>query len=255
MIEEGRSEHYAWGRLSDRRRDLFERRFLSSPARRERLNSALALKDYAQQKSQPRQHEAEKPSLKPSFTQRLIVFFGLDFPFMEAAISAILLMAMAAGVWSIIRLIRLESQLAAFRSEQTALIERSRDLEERLASQSSASDELRAELKRESDQRKSLEQDLLRLQESQSVTAQFDLGPAFSSGGAAVTLPRNASLVRLTLDLGLTEYETFRVTITDEAGKQIWDQGSLAARSEALGKTLVLRTSARLFSRSLHLPA
>lgn len=124
IVKEELIDDYVGGRLGEREREQFERRFFNSPQRREQVAFARALK---QKFSDPNVN----PSVQAAAASGRQPWFSFRFPraLRWAAATALALSL----VWFANENRRLRAELSAIRAEQSAQSERERELQRQLA--------------------------------------------------------------------------------------------------------------------------
>lgn len=126
IVKEELIDGYVRGRLSESERERFERRFLTSPRRREQVAFARALK---QKLAEPN----VKPSVQAETTSWRRQWLGLwtpRFPVWTTAAAVLLIIGLG---WLVSENRRLRAELSATRAEQSAQSERERELQRQLA--------------------------------------------------------------------------------------------------------------------------
>jgi hypothetical protein len=184
----------------------------------------------------------------------LLATFRSTGPAFRLSLAAASLVLVVGLTWLTVHTLRVRSELAQAQSEQ-------QDLERRLADERARSQKLADQLQGEQQQRER-DQELIRELErpreepandrSQSAILSFALLPGVSrSGGSATTLtiPQSTRLVRFQIGIQPgDDYKSFRVNVLSSAGRQIWAQDNLSARSGRGGPLVLLSVPARLLS-------
>ncbi len=239
-------DDYVGDHLSPDRREKFEQYFLSSPERLEKVKSARALMKYVERNY--------KPASGPSLRQKLLSLFNLELPAMRVALTAAMLLVLAAGSLMWIEMKGMRSRLNDLQSEQTARAEREGELRRQLAEQKQISDRLTHDLDEERSERGRLQDEIARLREPQISVFSWTFDPGVYEkprGGIdenrqPLVIPRGAELVKLQLDLLKNEYESYLVVLRDADG-EAW-RASLSASRTGKGPAVIVRFPARLFS-------
>jgi hypothetical protein len=214
VAEDELIDDYVRGELSLSNRELFERNFLCSVARRERVKSARALMKFA---------DAHATSTRVSWWQRL------EAPGMQLVLAAGFILLIIGGLLLVIQMRKLGSDLQRLQSEQLAHDQREKDLEQLLAQQKRQNDELSEAINRERGERGQLEQEVAKLRERQATAVTFALGFGEierSRGGPAqatkLTVAQGTEIIRLQLDLLKDEYQNYLVTLEDAQRRETW---------------------------------
>ena len=251
LAEDDLIDEYARNQLSSHEKARFEDHFLCSDERRQKLNFAGALKDYIETTQEP---EAPEPRRRSALLwQWLRVPLRSPIPSLGTSMAAALLLLVSGGVWSIVGNLQLQSQLDAVQEEQASLSDKGQELSRQLAEERRRSGELAGELRQQQDQRAALERQLtslhaggsgLGLRSPGATVASFLLAPGLLRGAGdteRVIIPAGSILVQLQLDLGIDDYQSYRVALHEPEGGPIWTQSKL--KGEPSGdKTVVALT-------------
>jgi hypothetical protein len=233
--------------LSEPERAGFERAFLVSPPRRERVEFARALLS-----GRPEiQAAVARSQEKISFWGAVRAFFAAIQPAARFSLSAAALFLVAGGSYLVVETFRLRSQLVPIRrglEESQAAANLARELER----QRQLSAQLGLDLERDRRERNQLSQELQRLRQGPSLVASFVLTPGLLRAEARskrLVVPRGASSIRIQLVIGnAMDYSSFRAAITTVEGNEIWSGDQLNAQTTHIGKAIVLNIPAKLFS-------
>jgi len=239
IAEDELIDDYVRGELSRSNRELFERNFLCSAARQERVKSARALMRFADT------HATSTP--EPSRRR-------LDAPAMRLIPATGFILLVVGGLLLVIQVRNLRSDLHRLESEQLAHNQRQKDLEQLLTQQKLQNDEMVQALNRERGERGQLEQDVARLRERQASSVTFALGFGEierSRGGPApatkLTVPQGTEIIRLRLDLLKDEYQNYMVTLEDARQRETW-RGLLQSTKAGASRAVVVRFPSRLLA-------
>ncbi len=167
--------------------------------------------------------------------------------------AAILLLVLGV-VWLIGGYWRLHHQLNEALTDQGLARENEQDLARQLAEERSRGGGLSDELRREQDQRASLERQLgsLRAQRERSAfgagsseptVTSYLLSPGLLRGAGdmeRVILPSGSSLVRLQLDIEVDDYESYRAALHEAEGVELWTQSKMKAETTGERTVVVL---------------
>jgi hypothetical protein len=177
--------------------------------------------------------------------------------------AAALLLLVFGGVWLLVGNWRLQNRLNESLGEQALLQEKERDLQRLLTEERTRAEELTDDLQREQSLRESLEQNVafLRAREERTppgmspapTVASFLLTPGLLRGMGdmdRVVLPADANLIQLRLDLGVDDYESYRVTLHEAEGDEIMSQAKLKAETIDDKIVVVLTLPAKVLSHA-----
>lgn len=240
-IEDDLIDDYVQGRLSKKESKLFEKNFLTSPERRDRVHAARALSRFVEA------NQVSVPARKASY-------FKAGSTAMRFAVStAMVVLVIAVGVmW--LELDRMRSRLADVQSGQVAQVRREEALEQQLDKQTRTSEQVYEQLQTERNERGRLQQEVAKLREPQAQVFSQVLGLGVVErprGGVddesrkRIVVPARAELVRLRLDLLRDEYPGYLVILENESGQEVWRAAVSASKSEK-GPAVVVRIPSRL---------
>jgi hypothetical protein len=249
-IEDELIDDYAQGALSERQREMFEKHFLNSPARLQRVAFAQALQKTAnlvEPARQPVEREA-----KP-WWQSLLGLFGLQNPALQMALGALAIVLMVGCSWLIFESARLRNQLA---QAETARLQQEKEAAEQFAEQRSQNQQLAADLERERNERQQVESELTKEREHRdnqssggiSALVSFVLSAGLvrdDQGARQLALPSSAAQVRLQLKLRRTgDYKGYRAALQTLDGVPVATPA--ATKSGGSGNAVVVTLPARV---------
>lgn len=260
---------YLHGRLSGRESALFAAQIAASPKRREKVQLVKALMAEATQAAATaRATSVVVTTLAEgaSWWQTWLAFLTGRNAALQFAMAAGLLLLGVAGswLWTQTRHLNAELQLAQARYEQSALDAAQReqnakqhtndlqkektDLAETLKQEQAA----RAQLAKEKEQ---LENQLENAAAQTGLIIPFTLEQGIlrsqSEDPKPISIPRRASRIELTLDLGSDDGNgKYRAEFNTRGGTLIWSQDGLSAQQRAFGKAVVLNLPASVFRNS-----
>lgn len=245
VAEDELIDDYVRGKLSRKDGLLFEQNFLCTAARQERVKSSRALMKFADTQA----------STGVSVWRRLRSILSLESPAMRLVLATGFMLLIICGPLLVIQMSKLRSDLKGLQSEQMAQHQRGKELEQLLAQQKLKNDELNQSINRERSERGQLEQEVARLREQQAPPVTFGLGfgeidrvkGATPTQAAKVTVPRNAEVINLHLDLLKDEDENYLVVLEDAQQRDIW-RGLLQSVKAGKGRAVVVRLASRLFT-------
>ncbi|MEK6324983.1 MAG: hypothetical protein AABN33_25355 [Acidobacteriota bacterium] len=245
VAEDELIDDYVRGELSHSNRELFERNFLCSTGRHERVKSARALMKFA---------DTHAATTRVSWWQRVRSALSLESPAMRLVLATGFMMLIIGGPLVVIQMSKLSSDLQGLKSEQLAQNQRETELEQLLAQQKRQNDELNQAINRERGERGQLEQEVARLREQQAPPVTFALGFGEierSKGGPAqatkLNVPQGIEIIKLQLELLKDEYENYMVILEDAQQRDIW-RGLLQSTKAGKHRAVVVRLPSRLLS-------
>lgn len=226
-VEDELIDDYVNGSLSTEQQSAFERYFLRSSARREKLEFARAMVEHAR---------GWKSNAKSIEENSRINSWLRPVPAWRqwAAIAAALLLAIGAGiVWLRYREARRELSIAEANATR---------LRQDTEAKSLIAEQANAQLIAEQKQTQELEDQIEQLQNSLTKETQRIVINAFLAAeylvqgtrGAEKTvktleIPANAHLVRLTAEFDKSKFSVFTITLQRSGGATIWRRGGLRA--------------------------
>ncbi len=252
VVEDELIDAYAQGKLSRRDRELFETRFLASPAQRRRVELAKTLMRSVSLASATEQPESFVRPQTASWRYSLTAFLRGLSPAGRFALATVALLIALGGAWLMVETLRLRNQLERISAEQIAMRQREQAAQQQLAEQRARNDQLAEQLEREQNQRALLEQALVEQRHSLPTIISFALtaGLLRDPGSSnRLVIPPGTDLLRLRLDLeDGRERAHYRAVIRTVEGNRVWSQQGLRLRSTNSGKAIVLRLPATLFA-------
>jgi hypothetical protein len=252
MAEDDLVDEYVRGELFDHQKTKFEDHFLCTPERRQKLDFARALRDYIETAG------ARKRERTP-FLRRFLVPLHVPSPALGTSMAAAILLLVFGVVWLIGGYWRLHHQLNEALTEQGLGRENEQDLERQLAEERSRSGGLSDELRREQDERASLERQIAQRERrafgadsSEPTVTSYLLAPGLFRGAGElerVLLPSGLTLVRLLLDIGVDDCESYRAALHDAEGGELWTQSQMTAETSGERTVVVLTLPSQLLPR------
>lgn len=260
-IEDELIDDYVTGALSAERRAAFEQYFLRSPERREKVEFA---RDITERAGAWKSSQAEALRAGSLDTQRtgesgesseeqtkVLPFKRWLRPVPAwrqwAAIAAAVLFAVASvGLW--LKVSHLQRELLTTREQQTALLQSEAHLRTGAA-------ELQSELSAEQKKLQTLEDKIEQIERLASADAGsrviygIRLGIEYLSGNSrgegtgktkTLEIPRKAQLVRLGVEFGKSDFQTFKTTLRRADRSVVWTRGGLKARSAGANQSMTL---------------
>ena len=240
---------YARGELSAKERKQFEKRFLTSPQGRERLQFARALAGPQAVEPAP---DVGGSTWWPGFFASLTGHSA----FVRAGVVMAVLAVTVAFSWLLVERARMNNELRELRAERVQLNERAAELQRSVDSERAQNAETMAQLKDLRERSTNVQQDIPsqvgqrrrieRRDSGESYVAgdrrdQSDIpldgvnvtistlspGTTRGGGGNTVRVPRNASVIRLRLGLDTTpSHENYNAVIETVGGRPVWHRDS-----------------------------
>ena len=202
-------DEYEADRLPQSERAGFLQYLSALPDYRQKLEFAEAIRSHPLTTNAPADDEVARPERGGAFQARIPVL----------ALVAASLLVMLGGVWASLTISGLREQVGRTQSELARLQERAEDSKAELTSRPAARSFL--------------------------LTA-----GTFRSGSArqVVLIPREPELLELRLDLGSTDYPTYRAAVHDANAVELVSVGQLRARTEADRILVVFNASSDWFT-------
>lgn len=248
IAEQELIDAYVHGELSAAKRERFEKVFLASPRRQERVQFARVLahtmsgaqvaettRDAATTDDAATTRVAASPP-RPSFFAALRAY-GAVLRLTLATAAALVVIASIS--WLLVERARLRAELLQLRVEREALREREQELEKRIAAEQSQAKDVVEQLaqtplpQRQEDDVVSRpsqgntansSKDKIVKPPTRPLIVSFTLTPGLVRSGGARTLnvPRNASHIVLRLNTDAGMYESYQAVIETADGRQVW---------------------------------
>ncbi|MGH9841828.1 MAG: hypothetical protein ACREEM_23990 [Blastocatellia bacterium] len=245
-VESDLIDEYVRGDLSDAKRRQFERRFLASSERQQKVEFARALATVIPEATT----KAPAVHAPISWWDSFVAFLrGLN-PALQFSMAAAALMLALGVPWLIAQTIRLRAQVAQLQAERQTQRRQEEILQQQAAKARARGDDLVAQLEREREQRREelarqIERDRSRERPAGwlSIASAF-LPPGIPRGDAVrpkLPLPRTARLARLQIGLERgDDYNRFRAELRTLGGQEVWSRDNLRAREMRAGRAVVL---------------
>ncbi len=242
-------DDYLRGALSGRERERFETFFLLAPERLQKLSFAKTLKRYVAD-------HPTKESRWVAWWETWLAFWRSQNPVLRWSLATAILMIIAGGSWTSIRVSRLQKAL-----EQAG----ARDVRKQLMEMQTRNSELAAALQREQSQRGSLEQQVANLKtgekpghpsplpsQLQPALLSFALTPGLlrdMGSSQKINISLGTSLVQLELNMVAEVYPRYRAVLQTVDGDEIWTLIWPKTESTGQGHPLRLILPAKLLTR------
>ena len=250
VLEDELIDEYLQGTLSPPDRANFEKHFLATPERRQKLQFAQALRKHVAAAA-PKQTPLPVP--KRSFWQSFLDLVRVQTPAFRYGFQAALSAVIVAGVWMGGTTWRLSTQVAQIRSQRSVSEEREQLVRQQLEEQRRRSQELEQQLVLAQAQgQKPLEISLSRL-----VTFVLSSNLVRDSSGTLkrLAIPPDTDLVELRLELADHTYQNYRAALqdVDEEGAEILAFNKLKPQRLGPNQFLVLTLPAKSLQRGDYL--
>jgi hypothetical protein len=261
LAEDELADEYVCGSLSPAEAARFERHFLSTPERQQKLRFARSFRQYVSKaapmdRSRPEREERQQGS----FWRRLF-----SLPTRQSvpawSLAAAFVCVTLAALWSVIRVREVESQLTQVQGQQSLSSNQARDLEKQLSEERSRQRQLAARLQQEQNERTELERQLAALKGGSGPQSprrpgmgsgtllSFALTPGLVrdlQGLRKVTIPPAANWIELELQWPGAEYKGYQATLLDADGRELWSQSTSKTQAGAKNEKIVLALPTQL---------
>jgi chorismate mutase len=242
LLEDELVDEYVRGALTAHEQERFDRHFLSTPDRHQKVRFAGALRKYVSEASVPEPSASTLPVQRPvSFWQSMVAFLCSQRPVLEWSLGAALLLIVVGGSWSTVKISRLQNQIEQMRAQQATPQGQTLHLQQQLAELRSRNDQLTNELQREQSERATLQQELAALKTQggpgdrptpqpgpslpSMVTFALTPGLVRDMGSTKkLSVPPGTKLVQLQLDLPADDYNKYRAVLQNAEGGEISSQ-------------------------------
>jgi hypothetical protein len=240
VLEDELIDEYLKGTLSPVDRTDFEKHFLATPERRQKIQFAQALRKHV---AAAALQQSPAPLSSPSFWQSLLALVRGQSPAFRYGFQAALSAVIVAGLWMGGTTWRLSTQVAQIRSQRSVSEEREQLVRQQLEEQRRRSQELEQQLALAQTQGQKLpETSLSRL------VATLVLAPGIvrSSGPSKrVTISSETHLVELKLELADHSYQSYRVVLQDDGGSELRILNKLKPQRSGPNQFVVLTLPAK----------
>jgi hypothetical protein len=248
-VESDLIDEYVRGGLSDSERLRFERRFLASAERRQKVEFARALADVIPKATAEDASRTATVSAPASWWNSFIASLRGLSPAFKFSMAAAALTLVVGVPWLIAEAVRLRAQVAQLQAERQALRRQEEILRRQADGERARGEDLAAQVRREQERSEELTRQLDRDQSRErgaglSFIASVFLPPGIPRGAAErpkLVVPQAAGVARLQIGLEREdEYKSFRVEIRTAQGQEVWTQDSLRPRQSRAGRVLNL---------------
>ena len=212
VLEDELIDEYLKNTLSEEDREHFEKHFLSTPERREKLKFAEAFRSYVATAIKEEKH------LEPSPWQKFLAALRTPAPVLRYGFPVLLVGTLAGGLRMASTIQRLHTEIAQVRTEHGSLQKREQQLQQEVAEQRRRNQEL--------EQQMVSSQPLSQKPPSPlSALATIALRPGLvrdSGTTQKLAISSGTELVELKLELADHKYKTYRVVLQDSAGAEVF---------------------------------
>ena len=248
VAEDELVDEFLHGTLSAGEQQRFNNYFLCTPDRRQKLRFSRSLQRYLLA-------NAERP--RAVWTGPWFLALRSPYPVMGWGLAGALLLLVIGGGWSVFKISHLQKQLVSARAQQTNPQVQVQDLRQQLTQLRERNDQLASDLRRQQNQRTTLEQELAALktsssQNSSSSMIAFALIPGMVrdlEGMKKIVIPTGTAWVQLQLDPEGDDYTRYQAVLQKAEGDDIWNQSSPKVKMKGNNEMVVLTLPAKLLSR------
>jgi hypothetical protein len=274
-------DQYVHGQLSENTRERFERIFLSTPERQEKLDLVRDLKAHAASTAVHSQKKQRDKKKKWTGFTSFLAFFQFQNPLVGFSLAVALLLAAGCSYWLFSRVSRLESEVSQLRAERQVPPPTAptpdQGLRDELVRLRARNDELEAGLRQSDEERGKLNRELaeLKSQNRGANTSPVRTAPTTpqtpvlslvlplirsrsteSAQYEELNLSTGAARVRLLLDLDLfdpADYKNYRAAIKRRDGAVVWRDNSPGIDRSGGQSRIVVSPPARLLNAGEYL--
>ena len=216
VLEDELIDDYLKGTLSPVDRADFEKHFLATPERQQKLQFSQALRKHV---AAAALQQSPAPLSRHSFWQSFLAPVRAQSPSFRYGFQAALSAVIVAGLWMGGTTWRLSTQVAQIRTEQSGSRERERQLQQQLAEQrefSQALEQQLAQAQAPQTQKPAIEKNTL----PSMVALPLTFGAVRDSGTFnRVTIPSDARRVELKIELGDNRYQDYRAVLESKGSE------------------------------------
>ena len=253
IYEQDLIDRYVCDMMPSGERTLFEKAYMSSSRRREKVDLARKLmKALEEDASQQALAGFPDSSEFSSLWRFLLAFFRFQKPMVRFGMATAGLVVLLGCAWLIVESVRLHTQLRQLEANRQKLNEQVQSAQGQLGQRESETSKLATELQRERFRRTQLQEEIARLQQPSATIISFVLFPGTTrdlSESGAVGIPKGAEWIGLSLALEREgQYKSYQVTIQMVGGKEIWRQDKLLPAQKDSGRSIAVAVPASLFS-------
>jgi hypothetical protein len=240
-LEEELIRDYLAGQLSDRERKGMEVVYLDSPELVRRVEFSRSLMNSLSRLRSERREE------QTTLRQSLLALW-LQRPLLKASLATLCVIMFVAVPALLFQTIRLSGALNQSQSARAALEEKNRELERQLDEQRLRADQVREQIERERDL---LEDELARLDQSQSIIASLSMSGNSVRSAEPEKLVIQSTTIRVRFELSIgneIDYPRYAVRLKTAGGDYIPLQTSPRIKRTASGSVAIVSLAADLFT-------
>ena len=256
-------DDYLRGKLSTAEQQKFERNYLTTPEKRQRVQLVRQLRRQANEPvSVPAAVVVESPpEQKTAWWQTLLAALYPRNPVARYAMVFGVLAVMIVGVFFVKRTSQLSRELAQAEQEKAALRQNETQFKQQLLDQQQRNDELARALDQARDQQHLLDEELSRPGKANTaVVPSFEFGgdnePPRSAFGPhsgktkpkTLVIPKDARLVRLAFKINTTGYQNYRLELLTPSGAELLSRSEQLPRTARAGQAITLHVPAKLLN-------
>ena len=223
------------GKLQKTDLERFNSYFLAAPERQRKLAFDRSLRRYVNK---------HRPPPQSGQLWDFIASFFRSRPILGSVCTALILLTIVGGGWSTFTLLRVKREFR-LASDQLANVWSERETYRRQLDESrTTSQGLQTQLD-------ALNRTIAELKPPPQALLTFNLIPGISRSSSSIprmTVPANTKLVRVSLILLDDNYDSYRVLLFDEGGRQLWTAPQLKATTTTTGKAVVVSVPGELLS-------
>jgi hypothetical protein len=260
-IQEELADDYVQDKLSASERVQFEKHFLRSARRRERVEFAAAFS----QALPGHESRAPAPPSSAPWWESLLAFVRPESTRMALGAAAVALVLLVGAAWLLVENRRLAGRVQQARAEKDSLIQRSganeaeaerkrEELERQINALRAQGGEMETKIQQKQRELEALQRarSPARLVPASGEIALFILPPGLTRGTdepERLIIPAAARSIQLQLDLEREEdYQGYVAEIRTARGNLVWSKSGLALKRTSYGRAVFLTIPARLIS-------
>ncbi len=238
-VESDLIDEYARGELSDSQRRQFEGRFLTSAERRQKVEFARAFAKVVPESATERAVRPAAADMSTSWWESLKSLLSNLTPPVKFAMAAAVLMLGIGFSWLVVETIRLRAEIRELQAEQQTRRRAQEDLERQVATEQSRNEDMARQVPVDQSPEKS---------GSRPIIATLFLVPGLARSASdrpKLLIEPTAETARLQVGLEPgDDYESFRGELRTGAGREVWSQQNLKARTARGVRSITLNIPA-----------
>jgi hypothetical protein len=265
VVEDDLIDDYVRGQLSASERERFEKFFLASPRRQQRVAFATTVAGHFSAPEAVTAEPAAAEQEPASRWQSLRAFFSSRVAVPKLLLASVAIVMLFGGAWLVVDKVWLSSRLGTMPVEQTAAQQREQELERRgrllqenYDRERARNEELTRELERRNSEVARLERELEEKQRELPGVVSFRLTPYLVRDidrPKRLIVPSGADFVRLRLSFSAeSDYRSYRAAVRavvrGVGGGEVYSEGELRGRKTSAGRTVTLILPAAVLNRA-----